>query len=68
MAKGRDIRATITSECTGCNRGSNSIGLSGISRYTTRKNRRNTPGRLELKKFCPFRRKHIIHKELKKMK
>jgi small subunit ribosomal protein S18 len=27
--------------------------FSGVSRYTTQKNRRNTTGRLELKKFCP---------------
>nr|AJB98564.1 ribosomal protein L33 [Botrychium sp. ternatum/japonicum] len=66
MAKGRDVRVTITLECTGCNRGDGGKGLSGISRYTTRKNRRNTPTRLELKKFCPFCNKHITHKELKK--
>ncbi|HOG49071.1 MAG TPA: 50S ribosomal protein L33 [Lentisphaeria bacterium] len=31
--------------------------------YTTDKNKRNTPGRLELKKFCPFDKKHTVHRE-----
>ncbi|RLT40328.1 MAG: 50S ribosomal protein L33 [Chloroflexi bacterium] len=33
--------------------------------YTTEKNRRNDPGRLEFKKFCPRCRKHILHREAK---
>nr|ATL58760.1 ribosomal protein L33 [Salvinia cucullata] len=66
MAKSKDVRVTIASECTSCVQkgvGSNSIG---VSRYTTRKNRRNTPTRLELKKYCFCCGKHTIHKELKK--
>ncbi|MBT3379437.1 MAG: 50S ribosomal protein L33 [Lentisphaerae bacterium] len=31
--------------------------------YTTTKNRRTTPGRLEMKKFCPHERKHTLHRE-----
>ena len=31
--------------------------------YTTSKNKRNTPGRLEKKKFCPFERKATLHRE-----
>ncbi len=31
--------------------------------YVTRKNRRNDPDRLELKKFCPKDRRHTIHRE-----
>ena len=31
--------------------------------YVTRKNRRNDPDRLELKKFCPKDRKHTVHRE-----
>ena len=31
----------------------------------TEKNRRNTPERLELKKFCPHCNKSTIHKEIK---
>lgn len=33
--------------------------------YTTTKNKRNTPGRIELKKYCPFCKKHTLHKETK---
>ena len=33
--------------------------------YSTRKNKRNTPDRLELKKYCRFCRKHQGHKESK---
>ena len=31
--------------------------------YITRKNRRNDPDRLELKKFCPRDRRHTVHRE-----
>ena len=31
--------------------------------YTTKKNKRKSSGRLELKKFCRFERKHTAHKE-----
>ncbi len=33
--------------------------------YTTRKNKRNTPGRLEKNKFCPFEHKTTLHREVK---
>ena len=33
--------------------------------YTTSKNRKNIQGKLELKKYCPFDRKHTVHKETK---
>ncbi len=33
--------------------------------YTTTKNRKNIQGKLELKKYCPFERKHTVHKETK---
>ncbi len=33
--------------------------------YTTKKNRRNIQGKLEKKKYCPFDRKHTVHKETK---
>jgi len=61
MAKNKEIRITITLECTGC-----TPGKAGVSRYTTQKNRRNNPNRLELKKFCPYCISHTIHKEIKK--
>ncbi|WP_164699914.1 50S ribosomal protein L33, partial [Modestobacter sp. KNN46-3] len=31
--------------------------------YITRKNRRNDPDRIELKKYCPTDRKHTVHRE-----
>ncbi len=33
--------------------------------YTTTKNRRNSTGKLELKKYDPVARKHVIFKEAK---
>ena len=41
--------------CTECNR----------KNYTTTKNKRTIQGKLELKKYCPFERKHTLHKETK---
>ncbi|MCB5228697.1 MAG: 50S ribosomal protein L33 [Candidatus Cloacimonetes bacterium] len=31
--------------------------------YTTTRNKRKHPNRLELKKFCPTCRKHTVHKQ-----
>nr|YP_007026160.1 ribosomal protein L33 [Apopellia endiviifolia]AFU88870.1 ribosomal protein L33 [Apopellia endiviifolia]WIA67753.1 ribosomal protein L33 [Apopellia endiviifolia]WKW94962.1 ribosomal protein L33 [Apopellia endiviifolia] len=64
MAKSKEIRVTINLECTDCAR--NDEKKRGISRYTTQKNRRNTPVRLELRKFCRYCGRHTIHKEIKK--
>ena len=33
--------------------------------YTTYKNRTNTPNKLELKKYDPVVRKHVLYKETK---
>jgi len=33
--------------------------------YITTKNRKNTPGRLEIKKYNPIMRKYTLHKEIK---
>lgn len=33
--------------------------------YTTTKNKKNVPGRLEIKKFCPRCNAHLPHKETK---
>ncbi|MBI2778970.1 MAG: 50S ribosomal protein L33 [Gammaproteobacteria bacterium] len=33
--------------------------------YTTMKNKRNTPDKLEMKKFDPVVRKHVAYKEAK---
>ena len=35
----------------------------GRRNYTTKKNRRNIQGKIELKKYCPFERKHTLHVE-----
>ena len=40
-------------------------GLPGTSRYITTKNRKNTPERIELKKYNPIMKKYTIHKEIK---
>lgn len=68
MARGKDARVTVILECTNCVRGgvNNNKESKGISRYVTQKNRHNTPGRLELKKFCPYCYKQTIHGEIKK--
>ncbi len=54
MAK-KDVRMTITLACTVCKE----------RNYTSQKNRRNDPNRLELNKYCPRCRKHTQHKEQK---
>jgi large subunit ribosomal protein L33 len=64
MAKTKGIRVIITLECTDCRTNTNKRSA-GISRYTTMKNRRNTPNRLEIKKFCPNCNRHTVHKEIK---
>ncbi len=46
-------RELVILECTECKR----------RNYTTMKEKRNTPERLEKKKYCKFERKHTIHKE-----
>ena len=40
-------------------------GMAGTSRYITTKNRKNTPDRMEIKKFNPILKKYTIHKEIK---
>lgn len=59
--KSAKARAVIHLECTTCR----SSGVPGVSRYPTRKNKKNTPARLELRKYCRYERKYTIHKEVK---
>ncbi len=54
-------RRQVILECTE----QKASGVSGMSRYITTKNKRNTPDRLELKKYNPYLRKMTIHKEIK---
>ncbi len=35
------------------------------SRYSTEKNRRNTPSRMEVKKYNPNLKRYTVHKEIK---
>ncbi len=49
------MRDIITLACTDCKR----------RNYSTTKNKKTTPDRLELKKYCKFCKKHTPHKETK---
>ena len=40
-------------------------GVAGTSRYITTKNKKNTPDRLEIKKFNPILKRVTVHKEIK---
>ena len=64
MAKSKGSRIIITLECTECRSNENKRSNS-VSRYTTKKNRKNTPERLEVKKFCRYCNTHTPHKEIK---
>ena len=50
-----DSRVKVTLACTECKQ----------RNYDTKKNKKNTPDRLELKKYCKFCRKHTLHRETK---
>ena len=47
------MRVNILLACTECKR----------RHYATVKNKKNTTGRVELKKFCPWCRTHTVHRE-----
>lgn len=51
----KDARASIVLACTVCKQ----------RNYNTKKNRKNTPERIELSKYCRFCKKHTVHKEAK---
>jgi large subunit ribosomal protein L33 len=61
MAKKKDIRSQIILECTE----HKESGQPGTSRYVSEKNRKNTPARLELKKYNPILKRYTIHREIK---
>ena len=52
-SKSADIRPKITLACTECKE----------RNYITKKNRRNDPDRLELKKYCRREKRHTVHRE-----
>ena len=49
------MRVKITLACTECKQ----------RNYDQKKNKKNTPDRIELNKYCPFCRKHTLHRETK---
>ena len=61
MAKKGANRIQVILECTE----QKDSGVPGMSRYITTKNRKNTPARIERKKYNPFLRKVTMHKEIK---
>ena len=60
--KAKGNRVQVILECTE----HKNSGVAGTSRYISTKNRRNTPDRIELKKYNPILKKHTIHREIKK--
>ena len=55
MARRAENRVLITLGCTECRERT----------YSSSKNRRNDPQRIELKKFCPRCRAHVLHREVR---
>ena len=49
------MRVNLTLKCTVC----------GEENYISKKNKRNNPERIELKKFCPRLNKYMLHRETK---
>ena len=48
-----NMRVNVTLACTECKR----------RNYTTNKNKRNNPDRIEFKKYCRFCNDHTLHRE-----
>ena len=49
------MRVKVTLRCNECKQ----------RNYNTMKNKKNTPDKLELNKYCPFCKKHTVHTETK---
>ena len=60
-SKKKGDRVRVILECTEMKES----GLPGTSRYVTTKNRKNTPERMELKKYNPILKRMTVHKEIK---
>ncbi|HLN75182.1 MAG: 50S ribosomal protein L33 [Methylococcaceae bacterium] len=60
MAK-KGSRIQVIMECTE----QKASGVPGTSRYITTKNRKNTPERLEKKKYNPNLKRVTVHREIK---
>jgi large subunit ribosomal protein L33 len=59
--KSKDQRIQVILECTEMK----NSNVPGMSRYITTKNKKNTPERLEMKKYNPILKKVTVHKEIK---
>jgi len=59
--KSKGNRIQVILECTE----HKASGARGTSRYITEKNRKNSPDRIELKKYNAILKKYTIHKEIK---
>ena len=61
MAKSKGNRIQVILECTE----HKATGQPGTSRYITTKYKKNSPYRLEVKKYNPVLKKMTVHKEIK---
>ena len=59
--KTKEARVQVILECTE----HKDSGMPWTSRYVTQKNRKNTPERLELRKYNPILKRVTIHREIK---
>jgi large subunit ribosomal protein L33 len=59
--KSKGNRIQIILECTE----HKTSGVYGTSRYVTEKNRKNSPDRMELKKYNPILKRVTVHREIK---
>jgi large subunit ribosomal protein L33 len=55
MARRGDNRILVTFGCVDCSERT----------YNSSKSRRNDPQRLELNKYCPRCKKHVLHREVR---
>jgi large subunit ribosomal protein L33 len=55
MAKKKTGTEIITMQCESCKN----------RNYSTIKNKKNNPERMERSKYCRFEKKHTMHKEIK---
>ncbi len=55
MAGKKGVRPIITLACSECKE----------RNYTSEKNKRNDPNRLEMNKYCSHCKKHTLHRETK---
>ena len=60
MAK-KGIRVQVILECIE----QKESGMPGMSRYITTKNKKNTPDRMERKKYNPILKRVTVHREIK---